>query len=105
MANKKKNTERTEEQKEFNKKMWDFQSRANRLAEELAHFLICSPLWPTVPEKHPLYPKRRLVADLLNEQVPLRRIAQICKVDRNTLSRYVKSTPFLDFRAELQQKN
>lgn len=59
----------------------------------------------TAPEKHPLYPKRRLVADLLNEQVPLRRIAQICKVDRNTLSRYVKSTPFLDFRAELQQKN
>ena len=57
----------------------------------------------TAPERHPLYPKRRLVADLLNEQVPLRRIAQICKVDRNTLSKYVKATPFLDFMAELRQ--
>ncbi len=52
MAKKKKNTELTEEQKAFNKKMEDFRSRANRLAEEIAHFLICSPLWPTVPKKN-----------------------------------------------------
>lgn len=52
MANKKKNTERTEEQKAFNAKMSDFTARANRLAEEIAHFLICSPLWPTVPENN-----------------------------------------------------
>ena len=52
MANKKKNTERTEEQKAFNAKMSDFTARANRLAEEIAHFLICSPLWPTVLEKN-----------------------------------------------------
>jgi len=52
MAKKKKTTERTEEQKEFNKKMWDFQSRARSLAHEIANFLSSSKLWPTVPEKN-----------------------------------------------------
>lgn len=52
MAKKEKTTEITEEQKSFNAKMSDFTTRANRLAEEIADFLVCSPLWPTVPEKN-----------------------------------------------------
>lgn len=52
MAKKKKNTELTEEQKAFNKKMCDFQSRANSLAREIYDFLWFSELWPTVPEKN-----------------------------------------------------
>lgn len=59
----------------------------------------------TSPEKHVLYKKRRLVADLLDEKLPLRRIAAVCKVDRNTLAKYVKSTAFLDFREEYQPLN
>lgn len=54
MANKKKDTERTEEQEAFNAKMSDFTTRANILAEEIAHFLICSPLWETVPQNNKL---------------------------------------------------
>ena len=41
------------------------------------------------PEKHKLYPKRRLIAALLAEGVPKRQIARICRCDRNTLARFV----------------
>lgn len=43
----------------------------------------------TSPEKHKLYKKRVLIAELLAENVSKRQIAKICKVDRNTLSRYI----------------
>jgi len=43
----------------------------------------------TAPEKHKLYPKRRLIAALLAEGVPKRQIARICRCDRNTLARFV----------------
>ena len=43
----------------------------------------------TAPEKHKLYPKRRLIADLLAEGVAKRQIARICRCDRNTLARFV----------------
>lgn len=52
MAKKKKNPELTEEQKAFNKKMGDFQSRALCLSREIYDFLCYSELWPTVPEKN-----------------------------------------------------
>ena len=45
----------------------------------------------TSPEKHKLYFKRQLIVSLLNEGVSKRRIAVIVKVDRNTLSRYIKA--------------
>ncbi|MBF1068522.1 MAG: master DNA invertase Mpi family serine-type recombinase [Prevotellaceae bacterium] len=43
----------------------------------------------TAPEKHKLYPKRRLITALLAEGVPKRQIARICRCDRNTLARFV----------------
>lgn len=43
-------------------------------------------------EKHKLYKKTSLIKELLNENVSQRQIAKICKVDRNTLSRYIKNT-------------
>lgn len=43
----------------------------------------------TAPEKHKLYPKRRLIAALLAEGVAKRQIARICRCDRNTLARFV----------------
>ena len=43
----------------------------------------------TSPEKHKLYKKRVLLRELLAENVSKRQIAKICKVDRNTLSRYI----------------
>ena len=44
----------------------------------------------TAPEKCKLYPKRELIKGLLAEGVSQRKIAAICKVDRNTLARYIK---------------
>ena len=44
----------------------------------------------TAPEKHPLYRKKQLIKGLLEEQISLRKIAKICKCDRNTLSRYIR---------------
>ncbi len=41
-------------------------------------------------ETHPLYPKRRLIQRLLAEHVSQRKMAKICKVDRGTLSRYIR---------------
>lgn len=43
----------------------------------------------TSPEKHKLYKKKVLIRELLSEKVSRRQIAKICKVDRNTLSRYI----------------
>ena len=41
--------------------------------------------------KNKLYPKKTLITELLKEGVSQRKIAAICKVDRNTLSRYVNT--------------
>jgi DNA invertase Pin-like site-specific DNA recombinase len=43
------------------------------------------------PEKHKLFGKEVLIKELLKENISRRKIATICKVDRNTLSRYLKS--------------
>ncbi|MBO5862626.1 MAG: master DNA invertase Mpi family serine-type recombinase [Bacteroidales bacterium] len=45
----------------------------------------------TSPEKHKLYGKRKLIAELLAVGMSQRAIAKICKVDRNTLARFLKS--------------
>lgn len=42
------------------------------------------------PEKYKLHSKRVLVMELLKAHIPKRQIAKICKVDRNTLDRYIK---------------
>jgi len=42
------------------------------------------------PEKHKLYGKDALITELLKEKISKRKIATICKVDRNTLARYLK---------------
>lgn len=43
----------------------------------------------TAPEKHRLFPKRKLIANLLEEGISKRQIAKICKCDRNTLARFI----------------
>lgn len=43
------------------------------------------------PEKHKLFGKEVLIKALLKENISKRKIATICKVDRNTLSRYLKN--------------
>lgn len=43
------------------------------------------------PEKYKLYKKKNLILELLNANISKRKIAVICKVDRNTLSRYIKT--------------
>ena len=45
----------------------------------------------TSPEKHKLYGKRKLIFELLAVGMSQRAIAKICKVDRNTLARFLKS--------------
>ncbi len=40
--------------------------------------------------KYKLYSKRDLIARLLESGVPMQQIARICKVDRNTVGRFVK---------------
>lgn len=44
----------------------------------------------TQPEKYKLFTKHNLIRELLAAHVSKRRIADICKVDRNTLARYIK---------------
>lgn len=39
--------------------------------------------------KHKLFPKKTLIAELLKAGISQRKIAKICKVDRNTLGRYI----------------
>ena len=41
------------------------------------------------PDKYKLYGKETLIHELLKEKISLRKIAKLCKVDRNTLSRYI----------------
>ena len=41
--------------------------------------------------KYKLYPKRNLIAELLQEGISKRKIAKICKVDRNTLCRFINT--------------
>lgn len=43
----------------------------------------------TSPEKHKLFPKKTLIIGLLKEKISKRQIAKICKVNRNTLARYI----------------
>ncbi len=45
----------------------------------------------TNEEKYKLFSKRTLIFELLKEGVSQRKIAKICKVDRNTLGRYIHS--------------
>ena len=45
----------------------------------------------SAPEKYKLYGKQTLIAELLAAKVSKRKIATICKVDRNTLDRYIHS--------------
>lgn len=44
----------------------------------------------TAPEKHKLFYKKVLIRGLIGENVSYRKIAKICKVDRNTLARFIK---------------
>ena len=44
----------------------------------------------SAPEKYKLYGKATLVHELLKAKVSKRKIAKLCKVDRNTLDRYIK---------------
>ena len=44
----------------------------------------------TAVEKHKLYRKRNLIAELKAIGMSQNKIAQICKVDRNTLSRFIR---------------
>jgi len=43
------------------------------------------------PDKYKLHGKETLIKELLKADVSQRKIAKICKVDRNTLARYIKS--------------
>ncbi len=45
----------------------------------------------TAEEKYKLYKKKDLIVGLLAEGVSQRQIAKICKVDRNTFARYIKT--------------
>ena len=42
-------------------------------------------------EKYKLFPKTTLIRELLNTGMSQRKIAKICKVDRNTLARFIKN--------------
>ena len=44
----------------------------------------------SAPEKYKLHGKATLIHELLKTGVSKRKIATICKVDRNTLSRYIR---------------
>ena len=45
----------------------------------------------TAPERHKLFKEKELIRQLLAKKVSQRKIAKITKVDRNTLSRYIKA--------------
>ena len=42
------------------------------------------------PDKYKLHGKENLISELLKANVSKRKIAKICKVDRNTLDRFIK---------------
>ena len=45
----------------------------------------------SAPEKYKLHDKKILIQELLKAEVSQRKIAKICKVDRNTLDRFIKT--------------
>lgn len=45
----------------------------------------------SAPEKYKLHGKDTLINELLKANVSKRKIAKICKVDRNTLDRYIRT--------------
>lgn len=45
----------------------------------------------SAPDKYKLHSKNSLIQELLNENISQRQIAKICKVDRNTVARYIKT--------------
>lgn len=45
----------------------------------------------TSEAKYKLYPKKTLISELLKEGISRRKIAKICKVDRNTLCRFINT--------------
>lgn len=59
----------------------------------------------TSPEKLKLYKKRMMILGLLEEGYSIRKTAKICKVDRNTLCRYMKLTGIKKRSHELQYFN
>ena len=50
----------------------------------------------TDPRKHKLYGKQKLISELQAVGMSQRAIAKICKVDRNTLARFLKSSSVLE---------
>ena len=49
------------------------------------------PKWrKSAPEKYKLHGKETFIRELLKANVSKRKIAKLCKVDRNTLDRYIK---------------
>lgn len=50
----------------------------------------------TDPHKHKLYGKQKLISELQAVGMSQRAIAKICKVDRNTLARFLKSISVLE---------
>jgi len=50
----------------------------------------------SAPEKYKLYGKQTLITELLAAKVSKRKIAKICKVDRNTLDRSIHSFIVVD---------
>lgn len=55
------------------------------------------------PEKYKLYKKRMLIIELLKLGVSKRKIADICKVDRNTLNRYINHFMKEEIEAQMLQ--
>ena len=45
----------------------------------------------SAPEKYKLHGKKILIQELLKAEVSQRKISKICKVDRNTLARFIKT--------------
>lgn len=43
----------------------------------------------SAPNKYRLYAKRNLISEMLKANISKRRIAEVCKVDRNTLYRFI----------------
>ena len=48
------------------------------------------------PDKYKLSGREKFISKLLNEGVPKRKIAKMCKVDRNTLAKFVKNKGLAD---------
>lgn len=55
------------------------------------------------PDKYKLSGKQKLIEELLKEGVPKRKIAKICKVDRNTLARFIGN--FIEISKDKEDEN